>query len=175
MSAKLDDLWYCAAPFFNGRQVSLCEDIEAVFKQNEVPLFTPRTESQRGTPDTKITPAIAKLIFTDNVRAIQTCGGGLLAVIDYTLQPRQKVVFHGQYDQMEIRLPDTGVLFEMGYAHALKIPVVLFTMRDPTKRKLNVMLSACARGVLFGIDALERFVSGGCDIENVPAYEGAYQ
>lgn len=56
-----------------------------------------------------------------------------------------------------IYTPDTGVVWEVGYAYALGIPVVLFARSE--KSKVNVMLSHAARGVCYGSHRLIDFLN----------------
>src|SRR4051812_46620217 len=80
--------WYLAAPFFNEPQKKLVEDLELLFCDEHVPLFSPRLcdENKKKT----ITGDDAKVIFARNVDNILDCGC-MLAVLDWKLPPEHEV------------------------------------------------------------------------------------
>lgn len=130
-------MWYLAGPFFNPEQLSLISSIETTFIDNGVPMFSPRLcdENKKKV----LSNQDAATIFARNVDNILTCGC-MLAVLDWKLSPRQKVmvvqdsglpsalekdwgnpkvlekgdIMAGTVIAPELNLPDTGTVFEMG-------------------------------------------------------------
>lgn len=160
--------FYLAAPFFNQAQVDLCQKIELAFVDHCVPLFSPR--SQHGNKTTKIeTPAQAAEVFKVNAENIDDCDF-LFAVVDWLLPPGQEVrVLGSRYSDVEndsrtvyesgpLNIPDAGTVWEMGYAYAKGIPVLILNLEQT---KLNIMLSQSAKGCIEGLAGLNAFLNQG--------------
>lgn len=69
-----------------------------------------------------------------------------------------------------LNIPDAGTCFEMGFAFGhtrcmeadrdKHIRLWIFTIRSPNQ-PVNLMLTRAARGVIHGLDSLQKFVAGG--------------
>lgn len=167
--------FYIAGPFFNPPQLDLIEAIEDCMVSAGVDFYSPRLHSDNKPG--KIDNEKAKRIFRSNVTEIRKATH-VLAVLDWKLpkdiEIRQvEVKVETQYLEFGItdkkiltekshplHLPDSGTVFEMGFANCFDIPIIGFTERDP-KQKLNVMLTQSCRGVCFGLESLSGFLSGG--------------
>jgi nucleoside 2-deoxyribosyltransferase len=163
---------YLAGPFFNEKQIELIEKVETLLHAWNIQHFSPRKMTLNGNPTTsKPTPESAKQIFKNDYHEI--CNSThVIAVIDWALMPSTSLRIikdssmvtdehvHGESRATilsgPIQIPDSGTVWEMGCAYALRVPVYLFTA-NPTSR-LNLMLSQSARGVIYGFSHLENFL-----------------
>lgn len=186
--------FYLAGPFFNQPQIELIAAIELLMVDQCVPCFSPRQQhqrltvpvEQRSTVDTTIkTAEQARKVFHCNVDNIDDCTH-MLAVVDWLLLDKQEVrqVDVGMGDIMNgdssvslisksgpLNLPDSGTVWEMGYAYSLKIPIILFRTKET---KLNVMLTQCAEGVVTGLPSLEKFLNrGDLNFTHAPIWKGS--
>lgn len=109
---------YMAAPFFNDVQWELCNWIEEEFRTWNIPLFSPRHDGGVLLPDA--IDEERKRIFDMNVLAVDTAAWMLMVVDDF----------------------DTGTIWEMGYAYAKAVDILVYS--DVQGRGLNVMLSGAA-------------------------------
>ncbi len=115
---------YLAAPFFNDIQRSLCDFIEG-FETDDQPIYSPRKDGGVLRPDSTNSERLE--VFTGNTTAMSSARWVLAVIDDF----------------------DTGVLWEMGYAHARVIPTLGYS--DVEDRGLNVMLAgSCDLGFING-------------------------
>ena len=171
---------YIAAPFFNPPQLELVKSLESVFSSQKRWAFSPRL--QHGEKPVAInTKHIAAEVFLENYRAIQRCDF-MVAVVDWLMPPsiELRVVKECNAEGLPygplfesksppLNLPDTGTVWEMGMAFALKKPVVMFTVRPPTD-KLNIMLTESCVGIARGVERLAAYLRG----EQLEQWEGRY-
>lgn len=169
----MEDKIYLAAPFFNSVQVELCRRIESEFKGAGIKLVSPRLQHGNGSggPTPKITTAEqAHEVYVRNVNDLLECTA-VLAVVDWLLPEKQQVRVMEEvagelikgfetYSLISrsgpLNLPDSGTVWEMGYAAADNKRIAVYKhLKDG---KLNLMLSASAEGILYGWEALEQFV-----------------
>ncbi len=123
---------YMASGFFNDGQKDLCDFIEAM-ETPSIPIYSPRIDGGVLKPDSS--PEVARDVFESNKEAIYNCAFVLAVVDDF----------------------DPGVLWEMGYAHGVAIPMLAYS--DVKGRGLNVMLAGgCALGFVNGRDDLKRTI-----------------
>lgn len=169
---------YIAAPFFNPVQLQLVEAIETLLTAEGVPFFSPRTI--HGPKPVKIKDdSTARSVFDNNVQGLDKCIG-LLAVVDYLMPEGQELmVCHGGKPVFGISVPDTGVSLEIGYVHGQgRVPVYLFTTRQPGQGKLNIMLTQAAAGVIYGLEQLrlcaDRESPTGIDDAFLQQYQGGH-
>lgn len=179
--------FYIAGPFFNQPQIDLIKTIEEILLDNSIPFFSPRQQHTPG-GSTKIRSAEhAAAVFKCNYENLQDdCCSHVLAVADFLMPPDQGLFLIEKVEQKPeldrepqedddtgrtwmatiesgpISLPDTGTVWEMGFAFAVKKPVILFTLADSI-RSLNLMLTQSCVGVLPGYKALRQFTSKGID------------
>ncbi len=120
---------YLAAPFFNDIQTGLCDFIEG-FETNAQPIYSPRKDGGVLKPDSTNSERLE--VFVSNTMSMSTAQWMLAVIDDF----------------------DTGVLWEMGYAHAKAIPTLGYS--DVEGRGLNVMLAgSCDLGFVSGRSELE--------------------
>lgn len=138
---------YLAGPFFNSAQLAFIEQAEEALRASGVSFFSPRL--QHADERVEITSdEQAAQVFDMNKREIYDCTH-LLAVLDYQLpddltlavfdRPAKRVL-------REVAVPDTGTVWEMGYAHALARPI--YALVDQTPHTLNLMLTRCCEGMV---------------------------
>lgn len=129
---------YLAAPFFNDEQRDLCTFVEGLSIRAEGtegwPIYSPRLDGGVLKPDSN--DFERQEVFESNTNAIGNASW-VLAVIDNF---------------------DAGVLWEMGYAHAVKTPTLGYS--DVEGRGLNVMLAgSCDLGFINGREALKEILT----------------
>lgn len=142
---------YIAGPFFNPPQVELIQSIETAFCDTKVPFFSPRLQTGNKAPG-PITPERAAEIYAVNVETLRECDW-VLAVLDWKLPEFHELrVYKPSVQEFgpPLNLPDTGTVFEMGFAAALMRPTVIYTERPP-EQALNAMLTQPAIGVVSDI------------------------
>ena len=119
---------YFAAPFFNDAQRNLCDFVEG-FETDVKPIYSPRKDGGVLKPGS--TNSERNDVFRGNTRAMDIARWVLAVIDDF----------------------DTGVLWEMGYAHARGIPTLGYS--DVEGRGLNVMLAgSCDLGFTNGREDL---------------------
>ncbi len=156
---------YLAGPFFNHEQKLHMQMIEQTLKRNHIQFFSPRIEG--GTLKPKASEGARMAILDMNVKGIleSTC---VLAVLDW-LNPsgcevrlikseeRQLGYSHStHYKSPPLNMPDTGTVWELGYAYGTKVPVVGFLLERTGK--FNVMLTEAMRGICYGFHQLDSFL-----------------
>lgn len=186
--------FYLAGPFFNQPQIELIAAIELLMVDQCIPCFSPRQQHRDKTKTTIETLEQARKVFSCNVDNIDDCTH-MLAVVDWLMPAQQKVCIIGQTQRKpelddrpmiqensgrafetvminpDLNLPDSGTVWEMGYAYSKEIPIILFRTKES---KLNVMLTQCAEGVVTGIHQLERFMNKGIlNWNEAPVWKGA--
>jgi nucleoside 2-deoxyribosyltransferase len=130
---------YLASGFFNDDQRDLCDFVES-FETSELPIYSPRIDGGVLKPDASQTEI--KEIFDSNKLAIKTADWVLAVIDDF----------------------DPGVIWEMGYAHAVSIKMLGYS--DVEGRGLNVMLAgACNLGFINGREALGKLLRASWPIE----------
>lgn len=123
---------YLAGPFFNSEQLGAMERVEKLLDKLKLPYYSPRKHlilKPKASWDER------KAVFNENIDAIAE-SKLMLACTEW---------------------PDTGTNWEMGFAFALRIPVVGFTHKAD---KINVMLAQSCAGFLTSEDSLEKFLTG---------------
>lgn len=179
-------MWYLASPFFNPAQIVVVDKIEQLFKGQNIALFSPRAHPANSTGK-PIDANTAPQIFLGNLTGIAEATG-VLAVMDYSLPEEEElriISYAPKYPSVQceateafglksgpLNLPDSGTVWEMGYAYGLDKKIVGFTTADPGQGRLNLMLTQSCTGVLCGFDQLERWVKSGCALGMVPEWAG---
>lgn len=170
---------YLAAPFFNVPQLELVKAIEVEFEKAHRLCFSPRL--QHGNTPVKIaTEEQAQEVFTANERALDECSH-LVAVADYKLPADTHLgIVKSDSDGVQgsinpISLPDTGTVWELGYARANpRITSVLFTEQEPADAKLNLMLTQSCAGILYGMKNLRTWIEMGMLRYGLPQWKGGF-
>lgn len=176
MSSKFTYDLYIAAPFFNAPQISIVERIERMCDAAGLTYYSPRLHSGSAdlTSEQRKDFNAWKPVLDSNIKAIVE-SRLLLAVWEYAMPdgialvpakyiryydftddivPPKGYVFDVNNTAKPIELPDNGVVFECGYAHATFTPIVAFhSTKQPSE--LNLMLTHTAIGVITGWEKLE--------------------
>lgn len=122
---------YLAGPFFTPKQIEVANLVEELSKVAKLDYFSPRTRCYCP-PDA--TMAQRKMTFDMNTSAIEQCDLVLACIDDY----------------------DAGTMWEMGYAHAIRKPVISYSMVPG--RGLNLMLAQGSVGFVNGAEQLAEFL-----------------
>ena len=185
---------YLAGPFFNDAQVKLIEAAELLLDHHSIPYFSPRKMDLNGKPTTtQPSKETAGAIFRKDYEEI--CKSThVLAIMDWSMnpgtclrvcrepawgevpsdrQPGGKMMALHEVLSGHIAFPDSGTVWEMGCAYALRVPVYLLTA-NPTAR-LNLMLSQSARGVLYGLVKLDAFLAAGLNEDLLEEWKGEHR
>lgn len=133
---------YIAAPFFNEDQLSVVVEIESILTRLNLEFYSPRSVGVLNDMTKDERKKTMSDIYEENVRAIGECGV-MIAVIEGESGAR-----------------DTGTVFEVGYAVAMKdyfnsTRVVITFCRE--KGKNSVMLSESTDFHIDGFDKLKYF------------------
>ena len=130
---------YLAGPFFNNEEIIYIEKLEKILREREYEVFSPR---EHTIPNGKDMPneRWGYEVFKMDVEAITEC--------DVVL-----AVYHGMYS-------DTGTAWEIGYAYANNVPIVLLCTDKETEQSLMVVN---AGRVLTDIDEIKTY-----DFEELP-------
>lgn len=166
---------YLAGPFFNAAQIELIKNVETILEMANIPHFSPRKLGLNSNPSsTKPTPEQAANIFKADYQEI--CRSThVLAVVDWALPVGQSI--HCCFDDgrrgPSLNIPDSGTVWEMGCAYALRVPVILFTA-NPSKQ-MNLMLTQSAKGCIYGLDHLSSWAGGGLDPTYLEGWKGDHR
>lgn len=150
------EYFYIMSPLFNQKQVRLIQQIEHTLDICDHQYFSPRQSPGAGPIST---PEQAQQIYDSNLAALHQCSAAV-CVLDYLLPESHEMrlisLDNAHRDAItlkrNLKIPDTGVVFEMGYMAALKKPVVLLVPGDGTRSdaKYNVMLTRSLAGYVIG-------------------------
>lgn len=122
---------YLAGPFFNEKQLNNMKTLEDLCKLHNINGISPR-KFMVLKPRAPLSDR--EKVFKENVRAIDTSNLVLACVDD----------------------KDTGTAWEMGYAYAMRKPVVAYTWGE----SVNVMLAQSCAGFLTGFEQIKKFLEG---------------
>lgn len=130
---------YVAGPFFSDVQTwSMC-DIEKVLANNNVEMFRPRYDAGQIKNMQAATNEDLKRVFNNDIKGIDDCD----AII------------------ANLTFKDTGTAFEIGYAYAKGIPILLYNDQSISLKKVNLMLAAVAENFFNSIDELIAWFDNG--------------
>jgi nucleoside 2-deoxyribosyltransferase len=156
-------LIYLAAPFFNEPQLELVRSIELLMADRGIRYFSPR-KADGGEMTELRNLEDAKRLFEGNVINLQRASH-VLAVMDWLMPEKQELrlidTATGTPASGPIALPDTGVVWELGYAARMDLPCVLYTLRPRGEGRLNIMLGQAAVGVCHGEQELRNWLATG--------------
>jgi nucleoside 2-deoxyribosyltransferase len=155
--------FYIAAPFFNDVQLGAVKALELIIEEHGHQYHSPRLHPRNAGASKleKLTQDQAEEIFQDDVKGI-VHSNAVIATLDWLL-PENDVVQHVRTTGSEVKvtplnLPDTGTVFEMGYAYSYGRPIFGLTYR-PVGDRLNLMLTQSCKAVIYGLDQLRGFMS----------------
>lgn len=171
---------YVASPFFNSAQLGNVQTIEKILTDHKVPFFSPRSI---GVLTPKAGVGSRRAILDGNIAAL-SASSCVLAVLEW-LFPEGEAM-HGTHQKDDeygvpkwvargapLNLPDTGVVWETGWAYAKDIPIV--GIRWSPGGKLNVMLTETLTGVLTGESDVKEFAKRWPDLGWLPRWKGETQ
>lgn len=157
---------YLAGPFFNGSQVATNVNAERALRGNASvkEVFVPRREED-AIIDTSVVKdlnddALRSQIFNNDLQALAKANA-IVVMSDY--------VYMSQLDRMRFKLNDLhfmdpGTAFEMGYAYAHSIPIVVVdSEKEQTARsgaRMNLMIDNPDVIVVSNFDELREFDFG---------------
>ena len=162
---------YIAGPFFNLAQIDVIDAIEYLCSLHGFPYYSPRKHS--GSADIpqehRKDPKVWSHVIESNKLQLDVCDL-IIAVLDYKL-PADTEMCQVQWDLSSghilsdaivkyaytVEIPDSGTVWEMGYAFALGKPILGYVSGEKPKA-LNLMLSHTMRGVVSGTDRLAYFL-----------------
>ena len=159
MSGKV----YLAGPFFNTEQQVHIEMVEKILTRHHVSYFSPR--KQGGMLNPKASSADRRKIQDLNVRGISEAScvlavcdwmnpnGCQIRLVDSALEFGESTI--AKFRSPPLNIPDTGTVWEIGFAYGIRVPVVGILMNR--EGKFNVMLTEALAGIVYGFDQLERF------------------
>jgi nucleoside 2-deoxyribosyltransferase len=124
---------YLASPFFNAEELDRMEIVKSILRKKELEVFAPFEHQNKhlefGSMEWR------KATFKSDVDAIDTCD--IMVAINC----------QGNYD-------DAGTMWEIGYAFAKGIPVILFNNTDKT---INLMIADSLHALIKSYDELEEY------------------
>lgn len=130
---------YLAGPFFNNEEIAYIEKLENILRGRGYEVFSPREHTISNGEDMP-NEKWGYEVFRMDVKAITECGIVL-------------AVYHGMYS-------DTGTAWEIGYAYANNVPIVLLCTNKEKEQSLMVVN---AGRVLTDIDEIKIY-----DFEEIP-------
>lgn len=124
---------YLASPFFNAEELDRMETVKSILRKKELEVFAPFEHQNKhlefGSMEWR------KATFKSDVDAIDACD--IMVAINC----------QGNYD-------DAGTMWEIGYAFAKGIPVILFNNTDKT---INLMIADSLHALIKSYDELEKY------------------
>lgn len=162
---------YVAGPFFNEEQRKTITKIEELFDKKEVEYFSPRKHSEGMIPkgEDRKNPDMWKPVYDLNIKGVEDSnlvlallsfempeGLSTAIVADKVRYESTATLRDSQFVRPLPEFPDSGTIFEMGFANGIGTPVLGF---HPTKKlsDLNLMLTHGCTGLVHGWTALEVF------------------
>lgn len=175
---------YLAAPFFNEQQLAVVVALETWAAARGFDFISPRLQHPQDKPPPKITTrehAIQVLEY--NHRHIRQ-SGLVVAVLDWRMPSKHelRVVERSGLDHNPhiavsppLSIPDSGTVYECGYANALGVPVVGLSV----SKKLNLMLAASCEGIIESPEQLDVALTdykrlGYVRTDALPKFEGHF-
>lgn len=124
---------YLASPFFNAEELNRMEIVKSILRKKELEVFAPFEHQNKhlefGSMEWR------EATFKSDVDAIDACD--IMVAINC----------QGNYD-------DAGTMWEIGYAFAKGIPVILFNNTDKT---INLMIADSLHALIKSYDELEEY------------------
>lgn len=124
---------YIAAPFFNDYQIGVVDKIIEVLEKEGIEYFSPKDEfpileGRLSSPEER------ERVFWGNIQGIRDSNLMISVIDDF----------------------DRGVIWEMGYAFHMGVPILGYT--DIEGRGMNIMLEMSCMGFVVGTEELEEFL-----------------
>lgn len=164
---------FIASPLFNPPQIELIKQIESAISAAGHSFYSARLHSgsDQLSPEDRKNLKAWDPVFDSNVKGLNAADM-CVAVLEYR-QPEgvELGIRTKKWDMHEsdpdvpewtwvhgVELPDAGTVWEMGYMSAQGKPVVGFHS-EKRPEHLNLMLTHGCKGLLLGMDALQRFLT----------------
>ncbi len=162
---KTRDYIYLAGPFFNDIQESWAMDLALTLRNRGYHIYAPVDEKFDGKTELK-----ANDIFTRDIEWLLS-SKIVLAQLDYPLEESKvlTILDQNKWRHRPISFPDSGTVWEMGYAFAKNIPVIGY-LRKPSLF-LNLMLAQGLTGYIEE-DLLEPFQKEGIFWNLIQGWKG---
>ena len=146
---------YIAGPFFNPEQVLIVEEIESILDAAGITYFSPMREGGvvADNPNLK-----ARDVFRNDCLGIVRCKWVLCIGVYVGVELAR--IDNATGTQHTVYVPDTGTVWEAGFATALGKPVVGYAPVDTPTHRINLMLTECWSHVCYGHEELRLFVAG---------------
>ena len=124
---------YLASPFFNSEEINRMETVRSILRDKGLEVFSPAEHQNKhlefGSMEWR------EATFKSDIDAIDACD--IMVAINC----------QGNYD-------DSGTMYEIGYAYAKGIPVVLFNNTD---KSINLMIADSLHSLLTSYDELQNY------------------
>lgn len=124
---------YLASPFFNSEEIVRMEIVRSILRDKGLEVFSPEEHQNKhlefGSMEWR------EATFKSDIDAIDACD--IMVAINC----------QGNYD-------DSGTMYEIGYAYAKGIPVVLF---NNTSKSINLMIADSLHSLLTSYDELQNY------------------
>ena len=140
---------YLAGPFFNPLQKKLIKTLENLIDEERIDLYSPSRDSIVINQDT--TSQELQETFKRNYEEIDKADF-MIAILDY---PGSALTI-GADSSKKVSLPDSGTMWELGYAYAKGKPVIGVFTEPPAK--MNLMLKECLTAVTIGTNKLPKII-----------------
>lgn len=140
---------YLAGPFFNTEQLNIIRNLEMLISQEGLDSFSPSRDSiivNKQTSKVELNE-----VFISNCKSIDD-SDFVIAVLDYA---GTELFFEKNKKKYSINIPDTGTIWELGYAFSKSKPIIGFYSQKP--EKVNLMLS----------ESIDAFCVGGKDLGKI--------
>lgn len=192
-----EDYVYIAAPFFNSAQLEIVQTIEQYLDASNIRYYSPRIHSGSAllTTEQKKDFDAWTPVLQSNIRALHDCHV-MIAVLEYafpkgvglSIVDSRRFTENGTIDWIptHLELPDNGVVFEVGYLHALnglreatyakssvyghRTPIIGFHTEKGLE-EMNLMLSHTIDGMICGYSDLHSYIVSG-DLSVIQRYKG---
>ena len=153
---------YLAGPFFNKVQRDAAWKLIALCKLAHVEYFAPIEQDSIRINS----PEKAAKVFANNIEAMMN-SSIMLAQLDWLMLNGEELrvvkemnigLERPAYRELSpiLNLPDTGTVFEMGYAHGLNMEIIGYTITEQSR--INLMLAQACSGFLKGWAAIETWL-----------------
>jgi nucleoside 2-deoxyribosyltransferase len=157
---------YLAGPFFNSESVRILQEMLKVLEKESCKVFAPMRDGILCPKNADA--AMRRKVFELDIKKIEEADL-VVALLDYPLPINQNLLLRVRspngIKDVSVHFPDSGTVFEMGYAFALSaqrrsqgqpgLPVIGFTS---CKQGLNLMVTECCAAIATSFQELQDLV-----------------
>lgn len=159
---------YYAAPFFNPEEMNVMHHVQHIATpKKHLKLFYPYEASAQEQSNIQDAETRRRVYLKNEQALIHSAE--LLAWVDRKQMNGQQVqLCHDEDlsdrtvwvgDGKELKQPDLGTVWEMGFARARGKVIAAFTLQEKKEAKLNLMLTESVDIVLYGWQELEEYLA----------------